>query len=375
MRFIAAHYRTGKHFEFQFKGTRMMSRGVIRASKRKPTLLFGPSLFDIQCNGFAGVDFNNPETTPTEINAAITAMSRFGTLRVFPTIITGGIDRMTRCLRSIHTSCVQYPSARKAILGIHLEGPFLSRLEGYRGAHSPTHVRRPSLQLVRRLQDAAAGKIRMITMAPELPGALKLIRQLKREGILVALGHTSADARCISQAVEAGAILSTHLGNATPSLLPRHANTVFAQLAEDRLGASFIPDGLHLPAPVLKTFLRAKSPGRIIFTTDSMAAAGAPPGVYTLGNLSLRVSKDRVVRFPGGTNFAGSSLTLNQAVANAVTIGGLAMADAWDAASIIPSSTLGFAPPPIESTFVVASFGKHFQVKAAISDSQLLHMA
>jgi N-acetylglucosamine-6-phosphate deacetylase len=378
MKLIACHYRTGERIEISFEDRRLKS---IRksTSKRRTNLLWGPGLFDIQCNGFAGVDFNHSSTTPKKIKATIGELYAHGTTHVLPTVITASADHMSSCLRTLTAACREYDEVRRAVVGIHLEGPFISKEEGYRGAHPMRHVKTPSMSLFRRLQDSASGGIRMITLAPELRGAINIVRKLSKSGLVVALGHTAAGHQTIEQSLGAGAHVSTHLGNAIPRELPRHENTVFAQLAEDNLFASFIPDGIHLPPPVLKTFLRAKPRDKIILTTDSMCAAGASAGTYTLGDLKLVVGPDRIVRFPGKSNFAGSSLTLDDGVWNAVKLGGMDLADAWDAASVNPWRLLNSArkvpPPRLLSNFILVSSGKGFKVRATVVNSELVWLA
>jgi N-acetylglucosamine-6-phosphate deacetylase len=162
---------------------------------------------------------------------------------------------------------------------------------------------------------------------------LSFIHKLVSEGVIVALGHTMAGTQVIQRAAELGARLSTHLGNGCPQLLQRHENPVLAQLGEDRLTATFIPDGIHLPPHVLRSFVRAKTSARSIIVTDAMAAAGAPPGVYTLAGHSLLVGPDRVVRQPGQPNFAGSALTMDVAVARYAMYTRESLAGSWTAGS------------------------------------------
>lgn len=224
--------------------------------------------------------------------------------------------------------------------GFHVEGPFISPVEGARGAH-PLHAVRPISGAVwRRLQRASGGRIRLLTLAPELRGAARFIRRLRDENVLPALGHTMATAAQIAEAAAAGALLSTHLGNGCPATLARHGNPVFAQLGCDALAASFIADGVHLPPEVLRSLARAKGLSRTILVSDAMAAAGATPGRYTLGDLTLLVGRDGVVRETGRQHFAGSALTMEQAVANLADWARLSLAEAWDCASLRPRALL-----------------------------------
>ena len=327
---VAAHFRMGERTEFLLGCGRLLGQ---RPSRGRTALVQGPGFFDLQCNGFGGVDFNHPETTPEQVAQAIRAMWRHGCTHVLPTIVTHEPERLEHLFRTLVASLKLDMEVRRSVPGFHLEGPFISSVDGARGAHPPGAVRAVNMALWRRLQRAAEGKIRMVTLAPEVRGALPFIRRLRAEGVVPAIGHTLATAAQVCAAAEAGALLSTHLGNGCPEMIPRHRNPLFAQLGEDRLAASFIADGLHLPAEVLRAFFHAKGAGRSVLVTDAMAAAGAPPGRYTLGDLLLTVGTDGVVRQPGKPNFAGAALTMDRAVAGLVRMAGVPLAVAWDAAS------------------------------------------
>lgn len=292
--------------------------------------------FDLQCNGYAGVDFNHPQTTPEQVAEAVQAMRRHGCTHVLPTIITASPERLEHLIRTLVAASRLDATMRKSIVGFHLEGPFISPEDGARGAHPLEHVRPIQVALWGKLQRAAEGMIRLVTLAPELRGAAAFIRRLRSEKVVPALGHTLAAASQIRAAADAGALMSTHLGNGCPQMLHRHENPIFAQLGEDRLCASFIADGFHLPAEVLRAMWRAKGNRNAVLVTDAMAAAGAPPGTFTLGDMTLEVAKDGMVRKPGSPYLAGSSLTMTQAVANLVRLAGVPLSVARAAASRLP---------------------------------------
>lgn len=324
----------------------------IRHGRRALTkqLLYGPAWVDLQCNGFAGVDFNHPQTTPEQIVGATEQLWASGCGMVLPTIITHSAERMEYLLRVLVAARRLDSEVARSIPGFHLEGPFINPTDGARGAHPAAHVCNPNVKLWNRLQRAAEGLIRIVTLAPEMPGGLGLTRRLRAENVLVAIGHTLADERQVAAAADAGATLSTHLGNGCPPQVHRHHNPILAQLAEDRLTAAFIADGHHLPAGVLRTFVRAKPDHKSVIVTDAMAAAGAPDGIYTLGDASYRIGQDRVVRDPKTTLFAGSAVTMPQAVANYAQFTRCALHKAWTAASTAPASLLGI---PIKHTVIV----------------------
>ncbi len=282
------------------------------------------SLFDIQVNGFAGVDFQQPRLTTAQMRRAVDALAAHDTGRIFATLITDAIDSLRAKFENFERIRGEDPVVASAVCGYHLEGPWLSPEEGYRGAHDPQFMGPPSCKDFDMLQAAAGGNIRLVTLAPEWSGAAEFIRHLRECGVHVSLGHTNASMREIEDAIEAGARFCTHLGNGVPAEMPRHDNVTQRLLSCDELTAFFIPDGIHLPPFVLKNFFRAKPAGKALFTTDCMAAAGSPPGRYTLGGLELEVGADRVVRQPGHPNFAGSALAPDESVANVVAWLGLA---------------------------------------------------
>ncbi|WOO41548.1 hypothetical protein [Rubellicoccus peritrichatus] len=274
------------------------------------------SLFDIQVNGFAGVDYQSNDLTEQALRCSVDALHRHQTQRIFLTLITDSIDNLCRKLERVETIRQVDEKVAETICGYHIEGPYLSTTSGYSGAHNPDFMHAPQLAEFELMQAAANGNIRMVTLAPELPGAAEFISAVTANQVRVSLGHTDASDHDIELAISLGATLCTHLGNGIPQQLHRHNNVVQSLLADDRLIAFLIPDGIHLPPSTLKNFFRAKPPGKALFTTDCMAAAGALPGSYRLADLTLEVGADGVVRQPGQDNFAGSSLTPDRGVDN-----------------------------------------------------------
>ena len=297
--------------------------------------------FDLQVNGFAGVDFQRDDLTAAMIDHVVEALLRHGTGRILLTLITDRVDHLCRRLERIEKFCATSPRAREVIAGYHLEGPWLLPEPGYHGAHDPALMIPPTLADLERLESAAGGRLRLVTLAPELPGSPEIIAHAASRGIRTAIGHSNASDGEIDAAITAGLTLCTHLGNGVPNLLHRHDNIIQRMLARDELTAVFIPDGIHLPPAVLRNFVRAKPPGKVLFTTDCMAAAGAGPGCYSLGRLDLEVGADGVVREPGKNNFAGSSLTMDRAVENVRVFLGWPEQDAMAACSAGVAAPLG----------------------------------
>ncbi len=277
------------------------------------------SLFDIQINGFAGIDFQADNLSIDEMRQAAEGLARHQTLRFFPTLITDSLESLQRKFARFETFRSQDQNLAEAMCGYHLEGPWLSTEPGYRGAHEAHWMTPPDLESFKYLQEAAGGNIRLVTLAPELPGSQSFIEELVSSGVEISLGHTAASDDDISRATDAGARFCTHLGNGVPNELHRHDNVIQRLLARDELYAFFIPDGIHLPPQTLKNFVRAKPPGKALFTTDAMSAAGAPPGRYALGELTMEVGEDRIVRMPGAKNFAGSALAPDEGVSHLET--------------------------------------------------------
>ncbi|WP_221030094.1 N-acetylglucosamine-6-phosphate deacetylase [Actomonas aquatica] len=302
-----------------------------------------PGLFDLQVNGFAGVDYNRADISAEDLHASFVAMRATGVTRCLPTLITSSFDHFAACARKL----VRCDSP--LIAGLHMEGPYFSPHDGPRGAHPLAHVIAPSIEDFQRRQDVAEGHIRLVTLAPETDGALPLIEYLVEHQVLVAIGHSAADAACIHDAVTAGARLSTHLGNGCHGTMDRHRNVLWPQLADDRLTASLIADGFHLPDDVLRAMLKAKGVERSILVTDAMCGAAAPPGSYTLGDIVAEVDANGRVSQPPAGNLAGSALTMDRAVTHAMRVGGLSLADAWACGSTRPAALLQMpAPPPID---------------------------
>ncbi|MGQ0676064.1 MAG: N-acetylglucosamine-6-phosphate deacetylase [Rhodospirillales bacterium] len=303
-------------------------------------------MVDLQVNGFAGIDFNDPAIARDGLDRALTAMAATGCLVCLPTLISAAVDRLEACFRALERAANASPLARLMVPGYHLEGPFLSPVEGYRGCHPPDAMIPADIAVFDRLNRAAGGRIRLLTLAAEVDGAMALIRHARAHGVAVALGHTGASAAQVREAADAGARLSTHLGNGAPALLPRKDNVILAQLAEDRMMASFIADGLHVPPATLRVYARAKGHGRTVLVTDATAAACAGPGDYTLGPVPIRRDDDGPPRLPGTAQLAGSSLTLDRALNNMASFLGIGFAEALGMARDLPLRLMGMPALP-----------------------------
>ena len=325
---------TGQTIEVSFSRT-ISNVHEIPDTAADPVYL-SPGFVDIQINGFLGIDFNDPEAALPDLARALDAILQTGVTRCLPTVITGGADEMLGCLRNLRRAQLEVEHGH-AIAGFHVEGPYIGPEDGPRGAHPARWVRPPSVDEYRGWQDATAHQIRVVTISPHWPEAAAWIATVAADGVTVSIGHTGASADQIRAAVDAGATLSTHLGNGAHQNMRRHPNYIWDQLAEDRLSASFIADGIHLGKAFLQSALRAKMPARAILVTDASAPAGATPGRYRLGEQDADLTADGRVVLAGTDKLAGSALKMNDGVARMISLGGLTLPQAIATATVNPS--------------------------------------
>jgi N-acetylglucosamine-6-phosphate deacetylase len=293
-------------------------------------------LFDLQLNGFGGYDLN-ARPDPETVRDLATAVRNSCVSRFAPTLITASHDAIIDALRAIAQARDSDPLLKHAMPFVHIEGPHIAPEDGARGAHPAEHVRPPSLGEFDSWQAASGNLVGLVTLSPHWPETAAYVHGLHARGVRVALGHTSATSDQISAAVAAGAILSTHLGNGIAATLPRHPNPIWTQLAEDRLWASFIADGHHLPPETFKAMLRAKGLERSILVSDAAALTGCAPGIYDApigGKVELKATGRLEVV---GTSFlAGAAVSLTFGIATARRMAELTLAEALRLATINP---------------------------------------
>jgi N-acetylglucosamine-6-phosphate deacetylase len=320
------HALTGEAVEVTGERAFQSVEPLLSPIDRLPML--APGFVDIQVNGFAGADYCAPTSSLEQIAHSIRAQFATGVTRLLPTVITGSQAVMEGALRRLAEAKERLPEG-EAIEGFHAEGPHISPEDGPRGAHPLAAVRPPDLDEFHRLQDAARGGIKLVTISPEWPEAPAFIETVVREGVVASIGHTKANSAQIADAIAAGATMSTHLGNGAHSVMARHPNYIWDQLADDRLTASFIVDGIHLGAAFLKSCLRAKGIERSVLITDAVMPAMCPPGDYKLGEVevTLHPPGDRVT-LRGGSRLAGSALRMDHGVRNLVRLAGLSLREA-----------------------------------------------
>src|SRR5579883_2273230 len=349
LRLRARHYATGERLDIVCEDGRIAClepAGENRADTEAEWV--APALFDLQINGSEGISFNSPHLTADGIRRVVGVCRRHGIGALCPTLITNSHEALLHGFGVIHRACESDAELARALPGLHLEGPYISPENGPRGAHPPRHVRPPDWDEFRRFQDAAAGRIRLVTLAPELDGALPFIEKLVASGVVVALGHTAATGACIRAAIAAGARLSTHLGNGSHAMLPRHDNYLWEQLAADDLWASVISDGHHLPPAVLRCILRVKSPARMILTCDASSLAGLPPGRYREWDQEFEVLPTGRIVVPGTTFLAGSGVFTDTCIGHLLSLGEISLTDAVDMAGARPRQLLGLEARPLQ---------------------------
>jgi N-acetylglucosamine-6-phosphate deacetylase len=326
-----------------------------------------PAFIDVQVNGFAGVDYNSASTPPDEIERSIGVIHSTGVARFFPTVITGPADDMAAALRNLAGI------KNSAIAGFHVEGPHLSPEEGPRGAHPLPSIRKPDVAEYRRWQDATDGRIRIVTVSPHWPEAPAYIESLVTDGVTVSIGHTHANEQEIANAVTAGAEMSTHLGNAAHAMIRKQPNYIWEQLAEDRLTASFIADGIHIQRAFLKSCIRAKGIERSVLVTDASSPAGAAPGRYYLGAQAVDLTAEGRVVLAGTDRLAGSALRMNEGIENLMRLAQLSLRDAVRMATANPAR-MGKVPSGLRigapADLVLFRVGRGIEIEATYRDGE-----
>lgn len=275
------------------------------------------STFDLQVNGYAGIDFNRDELSGELLHHACCALKEDGNDGILATVITDSIEAMCSRLTNIVKLREKDPLVNEIITGFHIEGPFLNENPGYIGAHPPAHAKSANLEDMQRLLDAAPGLVRLVTLAPERDPGLRTTAMISANNITVAAGHCDPSIDELREAIDSGLTMFTHLGNGCPMQMHRHDNIIQRVLSlSDELFISFIPDGVHISFTALANYLKLVPAERAIAVTDAISAARLPPGRYTLGHWQLDIGEDLVAMAPDGSHLVGSTLTMPRAVNN-----------------------------------------------------------
>jgi len=306
----------------------------------EPPLFIAPGLIDIQINGYMGVDFSDQGLTTDMLHSALEALWMQGVTTILPTVITASPENLLNSFKLLAEALADQKTAL-SVPGFHLEGPYLSPEKGFRGAHLEKYIRKPDWDEFSALQAASGNRIKIVTVAPEAEGALPFIRNCTQSGVLVSLGHHNGNMEQITLATDAGARLSTHLGNGCANMIDRHNNPIWPQLSEDRLSISIIADGFHLNRQEVRTFYKAKGNDKVILVSDALDLAGMPPGEYIRGERKVLLTND-VVKFPDENVLAGAATPISTCVGNMMNFTNCSLAESIRMASSNPAKLLGF---------------------------------
>ena len=303
-----------------------------------PEAVLAPGFVDIHIHGAAGYDVMEADAAGLSVVASF--LAKHGVTSYFPTTVTATEDATLRALDSL-AGAVERAGATPAFegarpIGIHLEGPFLSHAR--RGVHPTALLLNPTLERFDRFWQASRGHMKMLTIAPELPGALGVISEAAGRGVCVSLGHSDADFAASIRGIEAGARHATHTFNAMRPLGHRDPGILGAVLTDSRVTADIIADGIHLDPAIVRLFLKLKGTEQSVLITDAIAATGMPDGEYRLGPLEVEVTNGRCL---SGGSLAGSVLTMDRAVRNVMTFAGWELAEAVKLATHNPAKAAG----------------------------------
>lgn len=379
MQVVGRRYDTGESVVVQIEGGRIT--GLSPADPRQPLPWLAPGFVDLQVNGYQVQEFNDPALTVEKVENVCRAMDCDGVTGFCPTSTTHSFEMQARTMRILASACEQSAEVARRVVGFHLEGPYISAVDGPRGAHPREHCRPPDWDEFRRIQDAAGGRIRILTMSPEYDGSPRFIEQVVASGVVVAIGHTSADSEQIQAAVSAGATMSTHLGNGAHGQIRRHPNYIWDQLADDRLVASLIVDGHHLPPAVVKSFVRGKTAERCVLVSDLVGMAGMPPGSYTntsIGNIDI-LEDGRIVVAGQRQYLAGAGFPITFGIANVMRFAqvdlrtAVDMASRWAATLVGAESGLKIGASANLVLFHAPANQCPIQVQATINAGELVH--
>jgi N-acetylglucosamine-6-phosphate deacetylase len=305
----------------------------------------GKGFVDLQVNGYLGVDFSSPRLQPEDVARVTAELLSRGTLGYCATIITSPLEVYRRNL-PILARAMEQPAVKGRLLGIHVEGPYISPVDGARGAHPAGCTRRPDSSEFDRMQEWANGRISIVTLAPELEGAIGFIAHIRQDPrVSVWLGHHLAPRQVIRDAVAAGATASTHLGNGCPNLIHRHDNVIQHQMAEPRLMAGLITDSHHLPEDFIRIAVACKGAGRIFVVSDSAPIAGLAPGVYDSLGGHVRMDDRGRIENVEEAHFAGSGLNMAECMRHLDSLGVLTPDQLWEVGLENPLRMIGAEPP------------------------------
>ena len=326
----------GQPIEVEIRGG-FIGNIILLPESGKNLPYISPGFFDLQVNGYKGSDYSLENFSEEHLKNIVTTLATSGTTQHIPTIVSSPKERILKNLKIISKGINNSPEIEHAIPGIHIEGPFISSEEGPRGCHDPEFIRDPDFEEFKQWQEAAEGRIVIVTIAPETKDSLGFIRKVVRTDVKIAIGHTGAAPEVIREAIEAGAQYSTHLGNGSYEILPRLKNYIWEQLTADELFAGIICDGFHLPSSVVKAFTRVKGLDKLILVSDAALLGGLIPGIYKWGNMDVEVFKDGHIGLPDSSILAGASHLLDWDIAHFIKFTGNNLAETIPLCTINPT--------------------------------------
>jgi len=308
------------------KISRIARKASLDQGSRK-NIYIAPGLIDNQVNGYASVSFTSAELTAEGVGKATRTQWKEGVTTYLPTVTTGPHETILKSFEAL-AEARRDPELSKSIPGFHMEGPYISPVDGYRGAHPLRWVRPPDWEEFLQYYKASGEKILQVSIAPEVEGGMDFLRRSIARGIKVALAHHNGSAEIIKAAIDEGAVISTHLGNGCANMIHRHENPLWPQLADDRLMASIIVDGFHLRPEEVQVFFKVKGPNRLVATSDVTEFAGMPPGEYEVDGDKVIMTSDGMLKLPSQDVLYGASLPLRTGIGNLMRFTGCSLADA-----------------------------------------------
>jgi len=339
-------YLTGKPVSVEIKDGKITSvQQIAMLSDANHPVYIAPGLIDNQVNGFAGVSFcfSGGELTKEGIAKVTKALWEKGVTSYLPTLTSSSQEIMIKNF-TILASVKNDQALHGSIVGYHLEGPYISPDDGYRGAHPLKYVRKPIWKEFMELYEASGRNILTVTVAPEQVGAMEFISKCTEMGITVALGHHNASKAIIDQAVLNGAKTVTHLGNGCANMINRHDNPLWPQLSNDQLMASIICDGFHLRDEEINVFYKAKGPERTIITSDVTSFATLPPGEYkNEEGETIELTKEGMLRYPKQNMLYGSASPITKGITHIMNVTGCTLGEAIRMASTNPAKLYGLS--------------------------------
>ncbi len=329
------HYFTKQPVQLTIDGGIIQEIARLREGEIDSGLYIAPGFFDNQVNGFAGVSFSlgGSDLSDEGVEKATRALWKHGVTTYLPTLTTNSPDVLEKNFKVL-ARAVNNEALLGSIPGFHLEGPYINPEDGYRGAHPRRFVKLPDWEEFMRFYEASGGKILQVTLAPEMEGALDFITRCSRKGILVALGHHNASAAIVTEAIDRGAKIATHLGNGAANMINRHRNPFWSQLADDRLHISIICDGFHLLPEEIRTFYKVKGTGKTIITSDVTHYAALEPGIFkTETGETIELTEGGMLRYPAQNVLYGSASSITKGVGHVMSVTGCSLAEAVQMAS------------------------------------------